>query len=43
MTNWTRQYIDAGMTDDLSIATDMDVYIHQGLYQIGSVDNYSAL
>lgn len=41
MTTWTRKYIAAGMTDDPSIATDMDVYIHQNLYQIGNNDEYS--
>lgn len=43
MTTWTRKYIAAGMTDDPSIATDMDVYIHQSLYQIGNNDDYSTL
>jgi hypothetical protein len=43
MTTWTRQYIIAGIPDDPSIPTDMDVYIHQSLYQIGDNDDYSTL
>jgi hypothetical protein len=43
MTMWTRQYIAADIPDDPTIATDFDVYIHQGLYEIGASDDFTAL
>jgi hypothetical protein len=43
MTAWTRRYIEAEIPDDPTIATDFDVYIHQGLYQIGVTDDFTTL
>jgi hypothetical protein len=42
MTTWTRQCI-ADDPLDSTIASDFDVYMHQGLYQIGDTDEFSTI